>query len=336
MSTLKVSNIENPSTTSGGIDIDTSGHVTVDGVAYPSAGSLSGRNRIINGSMDVSQRGVAFSNIDGYCLDRWYVNRAGGVSGLTAAQAYGAFSSKKNWMSLQRDSGNTSTASAAIYQPIEGINCRDLAGTTVTISFTLGTGGTLSSTSNNVVINLFYQTTSTDIGVTGSWTLINSTSFSVASNTGPTRYTASFSVPSTATQLLPTLGIAFAGTAGADDRYYITDFQLEAGTVATPFERRSYGQELSLCQRYYQLMTSFSNSFNAPGTSESGFFNYEFKVPMRQAPTVTITSTGTTSRLSSLNVTTTGIDTVSLQAVSSSSGMVYVYGLTAANASAEL
>ena len=43
MSTLKVTNIENPSTTSGGIDIDTSGHVTVDGVAMPSAGPLSNR-----------------------------------------------------------------------------------------------------------------------------------------------------------------------------------------------------------------------------------------------------------------------------------------------------
>jgi hypothetical protein len=126
----------------------------------------------------------------------------------------------------------------------------------------------------------------------------------------------------------------WAGT--TDATFDITGVQLEVGSVATPFEHRSYGQELSLCQRYYQLMTSFSNSFNAPGTFESGFFNYEFKVPMRQAPTVTITSTGTTSRLSSLNVSTTGIDAVSLQAVSSSSGMVYMYGSTAANASAEL
>ena len=35
MSTLKVTNIENPSTTSGGIDIDTSGHVTIDGASTP-------------------------------------------------------------------------------------------------------------------------------------------------------------------------------------------------------------------------------------------------------------------------------------------------------------
>jgi hypothetical protein len=40
------------------------------------------------------------------------------------------------------------------------------------------------------------------------------------------------------------------GTNGAT--FYITGVQFKAGTVATPFERRSYGQELAFCQRYFQ------------------------------------------------------------------------------------
>ena len=59
MSTIKVNKIENTSTTDGGISIDNSGHVTVDGQQLPSAGALSNRNLVINGAMNVWQRGQA-------------------------------------------------------------------------------------------------------------------------------------------------------------------------------------------------------------------------------------------------------------------------------------
>src|SRR5210317_1725241 len=74
MSTLKVANIQNPSTSSGGVSIDTSGHVTVDGVAMPSAGPLSNRNKIINGDMRIDQRNAGASvtiTTSAYTLDRW-------------------------------------------------------------------------------------------------------------------------------------------------------------------------------------------------------------------------------------------------------------------------
>jgi hypothetical protein len=37
--------------------------------------------------------------------------------------------------------------------------------------------------------------------------------------------------------------------------------QFESGTVATPFERRQFGQELALCQRYCQVFTEINNAF---------------------------------------------------------------------------
>ena len=61
MSTLKVNKIENTATTDGGIEIDNTGHVQIDGIQLPSAGALSNRNLIINGAMEVSQRGTSFT-----------------------------------------------------------------------------------------------------------------------------------------------------------------------------------------------------------------------------------------------------------------------------------
>lgn len=281
----------------GGVEaarIDANANMTVVGTV--SMGSSFMRNRIINGAMDIAQRGTSFANQSAYSLDRWFTNRNGGASGVTFYQAYAAFGTKKNWMTIQRAAGNTDTASAVMYQAIEGINSRDLAGQTVTVSFTVGTGSTLSSTTDNVSTNIYYQTTGTDIGPNGSWTTLSTISWSVPSNTGPTRYIAQFSIPATATQLELVIGFQFAGTAGADDRYYVTEVQLEPGSIATPFERRQYGQELALCQRYFYK--SFSQNIGAAAVdafrgvvSSSGFrtsHSLKHAVTMRTAPTIVV------------------------------------------------
>ena len=58
MSTIKVNSIKNTSTDDGGIAIDNSGHVQIDGQQLPTAGALSNRNLIINGAIQVAQRGT--------------------------------------------------------------------------------------------------------------------------------------------------------------------------------------------------------------------------------------------------------------------------------------
>jgi len=73
-----------------------------------------------------------------------------------------------------------------------------------------------------------------------------------------------------------------------NNEWQITGVQLEAGSVATPFEHRSYGDELQRCQRYYQISTRIIGTW----TGSSRFRVLEhFGTPMRAAPTTTLLDT---------------------------------------------
>jgi len=64
--------------------------------------------------------------------------------------------------------------------------------------------------------------------------------------------------------------------------------QLEVGTVATPFERRSYGQELALCQRYYSTLNNVGLvRWIAGGTFGGGLTYFTYSQTMRANPSVT-------------------------------------------------
>lgn len=72
----------------------------------------------------------------------------------------------------------------------------------------------------------------------------------------------------------------------AGNYHRLTDVQLEVGTTATPFERRPYGVELQLCQRYYQRISGGGNSrhFIAGNGSNTSFPTCFLRQTMRAAP----------------------------------------------------
>jgi hypothetical protein len=82
-------------------------------------------------------------------------------------------------------------------------------------------------------------------------------------------------------------------TAGAST-FDITGVQLEVGSVATDFEHRSIGQELTLCQRYYfkHVMTDNIGPYFCQYTSANRFVHDFFPVEMRSVPTSTVTYGG--------------------------------------------
>ena len=69
------------------------------------------------------------------------------------------------------------------------------------------------------------------------------------------------------------------------NEFYITGVQLEVGETATPFEHRSYGDELARCQRYYQRSQSYH--YIPRGYAAEGYLNLLFPVEMRANPTLT-------------------------------------------------
>jgi hypothetical protein len=267
--------------------------------SYDSGGSLGFRNRIINGDCRIDQRnaGASVTPTSGsYTLDRWlYVGTQ--ASKISVQQNAGAvtpptgFTNYFGATSLAATSvGSTDYFSVA--QNIEGFNCADLgwgsaSASPVTLSFWVrssltGTfGGALYNQSGSVSYPFSYS-----IPVANTWTQI---SISIA---GPT----SGSIPSSTTNGLGFtvsfalgVGSTLSGTAGSwgstlyrsvtgatsvvgtnGATFYITGVQLEAGSVATPFERRDYGRELIMCQRYFtpiggNLVAMLNGSGNAVG-----------------------------------------------------------------------
>jgi len=80
-------------------------------------------------------------------------------------------------------------------------------------------------------------------------------------------------------------------TMAAGEFVAFTGVQLELGSVATEFEHRSYGEELALCQRYYEISGSYyawGGSAAGLTTSYIGSATPSFVVAKRSTPTVVV------------------------------------------------
>jgi hypothetical protein len=104
-----------------------------------------------------------------------------------------------------------------------------------------------------------------------------------------TRYSFTGTVGASVLEMAPVFGFTPTGTAGADDSVYITGIQLEVGSVATPYERQIYSEQLAQCQRYLPACKSVStNGIIAVGqayNTTDAIFSMFFQVTPRVVPT---------------------------------------------------
>jgi len=225
--------------------------------------TMAGKNAVINGGMDIWQRGTSIalaassSYTSNYNADRWQIgNLAASEACTVSRQATADTTNLPNIqyaMRVQRNSGQTGVGQFSLSQSIETVNSIPLAGKTVTLSFWGRAGANYSSASSALSMYL-YSSTGTDGNVNSGAFATTPIATSVTLTTTWQRFTATATVATTSTQLAPTFFYFPVGTAGANDYFEITGVQLELGSVATTFSRAggSIGGELALCQRYYQ------------------------------------------------------------------------------------
>jgi len=283
MSSLKVSNLQHASAASAAIVLASDSTATLNGLAYPTSGSLSGRNRIINGDMRIDQRnaGASVTATAGgltYCVDRFFVYATGAA--VTAQRVTGTNTSTPYAFKVTGASGSTQVN---IGQRIENLNTLDLNNSQITVSCKIYASTTIS----NVSIGLFYCSSDN----TGYGTTTDSQAITVTS--GLNTITKTFTLSSVASRGFE-VAVVFASGLGSGVSVEVSNLQVETGSVATPFERRSYGQELALCQRYFENMRM--KDYNFVGqvfTSSEVCVPLRWTVVKRTTPTVTLPPTGT-------------------------------------------
>ena len=328
MSKIRANRLENTSTTNGGIDIDSSGHVKLDGLQMPTAGPLSNRNLITNGAMQVSQRGTSLANtVDGaYLVDRYKLyDAATNTHTLTQSQSSNVPNytttgfSKSLRVEVTSGAATPTTGYTVISQYIEGFDSAQLQyGTanakTVTLSFWVRTNatGNYSVVLRNGAVNYCYiaqfshmgadawvQIKKTIPGTTaGTWLTNNGRGLEVlwVLDSGSNWFGTEDAWNTSNVFNLAANTNTFSDTTG--NYFELTGVQLEVGSKATPFEHKSYAETLAKCQRYFEGLPVGSTFNQGDAICWSGYTllnganyaNKAFTVEKRAIPTVVMTN----------------------------------------------
>jgi hypothetical protein len=259
------------------------------------------RNYIVNGGFEVWQRGTSFVNSttisNFYTADRWGFNRTADVAGTQVSrQLISVLPGARYYLLWARASGDASLATMACYHTLESQDAIALAGKTVTFSVYAVKGANFSA--GSLVLSLIYGT-GTDQRVyafTGSTTIAASNNILTNSFT---RCSVTGAVPAAATELGITMSWAPTGVAGIADFVGLSQAQLEVGSVATPYIGRLFGEELNLCQRYYEKTFNYATApAQGVGNQSAGSIfsvasgttvlaHWAFKASKRGTPTIT-------------------------------------------------
>ena len=293
------------------------------------ASNVGRRNMIINGDMRIAQRGTSGTPTDSYVsLDRFRGRTYGGSGRFTMEQVSGGDGgvnipngefAKAMKLTVTTASASVDGYDYSIAQNIEadtfaklgwGRNEASEALKSCTVSFHMktsiagvysvsmranGGGRSIVKETPSITANTWTKVVLTFVGDTNtSWRSLGNGAgclFEINLGRSNAKNTSTLNVHQTGNKVASDNQARWIGTNGAT--FFLTGLQIEEGDAATDFEHRSYGEELKLCERYYQNYVTNKLYFNGTNEPSSEIGNSRLlPTQMRAMPTVgQITST---------------------------------------------
>jgi len=289
----------------------------IAGVASINSGQLAGsRNKIINGAMEINQRGTAAVDADQkFPSDRFKTAEAGGgnMTAQVVADAPAFFRNSIKVIASTADDCSQAADEYRIMHRIEGNNVVDLyygnsGAKTTTLSFYVKSSLTgafpvsLENAASNrshvkqytiAQANTWEKKSITFVGdEAGTWLITNGTGLTVSFVLGAgSNYTGTIDSWQGSRLYRGSSSVQFMATVNAT--WFVTGVQLEVGSTDTEFEYRSIGDELALCQRYSTVVhpatsTSVGNGFVR--TTTTAYASRPLPVVMRATPTLSFSA----------------------------------------------
>jgi hypothetical protein len=243
-----------------GLTVDDSANLS--GLPSVNGGPLAGlRNRLINGCMRINQRAATSNADDTYAFDRWNILTQTGA--VAVSQLTDVENTTPYMMRITQS--QASAQRFGVEQIIEAVNCKDLRGQSVTLSARVrcsnsttlryavlewtGTADSVTSdfvndwTNGTFTAGQFFTSTSTTVTGTGSTALTANTLATVS---------LSVTVGNSANNLIVIFWTD--STQAQNSTLDLGKVQLEIGSTATSFEHRQHSFEMTLCQRYFEII----------------------------------------------------------------------------------
>ena len=347
MSTLKVGGIRGVSASSDAITVANDGTCTAN-----ITNNLSNRNLIINGAMQVAQRGTSSTSGGYQTIDRFHVTSGGVDEAQTQAQVDVASGTTPYTLGFRKalkiTNGNqTSGAGAGDFMYMKyAIEAQDIANSGwnylssssfITLSFYVKSSVAQSfkayfHTQDGTAYLYNFETGSLSADT---WTKVtkkipgnSNLTFDNDNGSGFELYIWPFiGTDYTASSVTEDAWATYSSSARTKDAtstwyttndatFEITGLQLEVGSVATDFEHRSFGQELALCERYFEVCEGGMTVYGTSGTYHGAVT--QFSTKKRANPTVTRLSD--TAIANSNTPTADQITTRAFRALAQSSG----------------